>query len=67
MSRPTEKGEDASATVMTIIETAKRNVLDVYGYHLYLLTVLPEPTDEQIDLIMPWNFSLPDDYKQIYK
>ena len=71
MSRPTEKGEDASATVMTIIETAKRNVLDVYGYLLYLLTVLPEwgpePTDEQIDSIMPWNFSLPDDCKQIYK
>lgn len=27
---------------MSIIETAKRNNLDVYGYLLYLLSVLPE-------------------------
>lgn len=38
----TEKGADESAAVMTIIETAKRNLLDVYGYLLYLLSVLPE-------------------------
>ena len=38
----TEKGADASAAVMSIIETAKRNKLDVYGYLLHLLTVLPE-------------------------
>ena len=66
----TEKGADASAAVMTIIETAKRNDLDVYGYLLYLLTVLPkwghEPTDEQIDSVMPWNSSLPDYCRQTY-
>ena len=38
----TEKGADASAAVMSIIETAKRNKLDVYGYLTHLLTVLPE-------------------------
>ena len=42
----------SSAAVMSIIETAKRNNLDVYGYLLYLLTVLPEmgtdPTEDQI-------------------
>ncbi len=52
------------------IETAKRNELDVYGYLLYLLTVLPEwgsePSDEQIDSAMPWSSSLPDYCKQTY-
>ena len=66
----TEKGADASAAVMTIIETAKRNDLDVYGYLLYLLTVLPEwgseLTDEQIDSVMPWSTSLPDYCRQTY-
>jgi hypothetical protein len=38
----TEKGADASAAVMSIIETTKRNIIDVYGYLLYLLTILPE-------------------------
>ncbi|MCR5111441.1 MAG: transposase domain-containing protein [Ruminococcus sp.] len=55
----TEKGADASAAVMSIIETAKRNNLDVCGYLMHLLTVLPEwgrnPTDEQLDSVMPWS------------
>lgn len=66
----TEKGADASAAVMSIIETAKRNNLDVYGYLLYLLTVLPEkgtdPTDDQIKSVMPWSVSLPAYCRQIY-
>lgn len=66
----TEKGADASAAVMSIIETAKRNNLDVYGYLLYLLTVLPEmgthPTDDQIKSVMPWSFSLPAYCRQTY-
>ena len=58
----TEKGADASAAVMSIIETAKRNELDIYGYLLYLLTVLPkwvDPTDAQIKSVMPWSMALP--------
>lgn len=66
----TEKGADASAAVMSIIETAKRNKLDVYGYLLHLLTVLPEwgdaPTDEQIKSVMPWSMALPAYCKQTY-
>ena len=66
----TEKGADASAAVMSIIETAKRNKLDVYGYLLYLLTVLPEfgtsPTEDQIKSVMPWSFSLPAYCRQRY-
>ncbi len=53
----TEKGSDASAAVMNIIETVKRNNLDVYGYLLYLLTMLPEmgtePKEDQIKSTMP--------------
>ena len=66
----TEKGADASAAVMSIIETAKRNKLDVYGYLMHLLTVLPEwgknPTDEQLESVMPWSKSLPDFCRQEY-
>ena len=66
----TDKGADASADVMRIIETAKRNGLDVYGYLLYLLTKLPEwgnaPTDEQIDSVMPWSSELPEYCRQMY-
>ena len=66
----TEKGADASAAVMSIIETAKRNNLDVYGYLLYLLTVLPEmganPTENQIKSVMPWSITLPAYCKQTY-
>ena len=66
----TEKGADASAAVMSIIETAKRNKLDVYGYLLHLLTVLPEwgdaPADEQIKSVMPWSMALPAYCKQTY-
>ena len=63
----TEKGADASAAVMRIIETAKRNDLDVYGY---LLTVLPKwgvtPTDEQLKSVMPWNLALPKYCRKMY-
>ena len=66
----TENGADASAAVMSIVETAKRNDLDVYGYLLYLLTILPEwghsPSEEQIDSIMPWSHFLPDYVKKSY-
>lgn len=66
----TEKGADASAAVMSIIETAKRNNLDVYGYLFYLLTVLPEmganPTEDQIKSVMPWSFALPAYCRQTY-
>lgn len=66
----TEKGADASAAVMSIIETAKRNNLDVCGYLTHLLTVMPEwgrnHTDEQLESVMPWSESLPDFCRQTY-
>lgn len=67
----TEKGADASAAVMSIIETAKRNDLDVYGYLLYLLTVLPkwgkDPTEAQLKSVMPWSMALPAYCRKMYK
>lgn len=66
----TEKGADASAAVMSIIETAKRNQLDVYGYLLYLLTVLPQwrktPDEKQLAAVMPWSGELPAYCRQTY-
>ena len=66
----TDKGAEASAAIMTIIETAKRNGLDVYGYLLYLLTALPalekNPSEESLIPLQPWSDSLPDYCKAVY-
>lgn len=55
---------------MTLIETAKRNGLDVYGYLMYLLTALPalgkEPSEESLIPLLPWSDSLPDYCKAVY-
>ena len=59
----TNKGADASMMWYSVIESAKLNNLNVYGYLLHLLTELPKlgefPTDEQLDGFMPWA-KLPD-------
>lgn len=66
----TEKGAKASAATMTVIETAKRNSLDVYGYLLYLLTALPalgkDPSEDSLIPLLPWSDSLPDYCKAVY-
>lgn len=60
----TDKGADASARCYSIIESAKLNNLNVFGYLTYLLTELPklgtEPTSEQLDKFMPWSETLPE-------
>ena len=38
----TAKGADASALCFSMIETAKRNGLDPFGYLLFLLQELPK-------------------------
>ena len=59
----TDKGADASARCYSIIESAGLNDLNVFGYLSYLLTELPKlgenPTDEQLDRLMPWSQALP--------
>ena len=60
----TDKGADASARCYSIIESAKANNLNVFGYLTHLLTKLPklgtEPTTEQLDELLPWSNVLPD-------
>lgn len=59
----TANGADASALCFSMIETAKRNGLDPFGYLLHLLQELPKiglhPTDEQLTPLLPWSDSLP--------
>ena len=59
----TDKGADASARCYSIIESANLNDLNVFGYLSYLLTELPklgeDPSDEQLDCLMPWSETLP--------
>ena len=63
----TDKGADASEKCYSIIESAKLNNLNVFGYLTHLLTELPklgyEPASDQLDKLMPWSASLHDYYK----
>ena len=60
----TAKGADASALCFSVIETAKRNKLDPFGYLLFLLQELPKPgskpTREQLLPLLPWSTALPE-------
>jgi len=58
----TKRGAVASATVYSIIETAKRSSLNPYMYLVHLLTQLPnlkELTAETLKPFLPWEYSLP--------
>ena len=59
----TSKGADASALCFSMIETAKRNGLDPFGYLLFLLQELPKlgetPAMEQLTPLVPWSESIP--------
>lgn len=60
----TSKGADASALCFSMIESAKLNKLDVYGYLIYLLSELPKlgekPDKKQLTKLLPWSKSLPE-------
>lgn len=58
----TKRGAEASATVYSIIETAKLNSLNPYMYLVHLLTQLPnlkELTSETLKQFLPWEDTLP--------
>lgn len=64
----TPKGADASATVYSLVETAKANGLNVYTYLQYLLIYMPD-TDwhnhpEELDDLMPWSAAVQAESKQ---
>ena len=65
-----DKGAEATARFMSLIETAKRNGLNIFGYLTHLMKTLPawgeNPTEEQIDSIMPWSTELPKSCFKIY-
>lgn len=58
----TKRGAIASATVYSIIETAKLNALNPYMYMVHLLTQLPnlkDLTPETLKPFLPWEDKLP--------
>jgi len=59
----TPRGAKASATIYSVIETAKENGLNPFQYLKYLfeqLPQLPDPKDpEALDRLLPWSSSLP--------
>jgi len=56
----TARGARASATVYSLIETAKANGLEPYDYLRHVLThIAAADTVEKIEALMPWNTGLP--------
>lgn len=54
----TPKGAHASAACYSLIETAKANQLEPYGYIKYLLDQIAEAdTLEKLEALLPWNVS----------
>lgn len=59
----TPRGAQASATIYSLVETAKENRLHPFYYLTYLLEKLPQLSDprdpEALDALLPWSPSLP--------
>lgn len=71
MFHNTANGANASAIIYSISETSKLNELRPYYYFKYLLTELPKCCDEKgniepadLDYLMPWSESLPDECRK---
>lgn len=62
----TPRGAEASATIYSIIETAKENGLNPFHYLTYLFEQLPnldKPTEEALDALIPWSSGIPGNCK----
>lgn len=60
------KSATASAIVYSVIETAKANELSPFYYLNYLIEKLPNinPEDmDELDQLLPWSESIPEDCK----
>jgi len=58
------RGANSSATIYSIVETAKENGLDPFTYLVHILDTLPnmDITDQSgLDKLMPWSSELPDE------
>jgi hypothetical protein len=56
----TPRGARASAIIYSIVETAKENGLNPFNYLAYLFEQLPDLGGKDLDELMPWSDSLPD-------
>ena len=59
----TPRGAKASATIYSIVETAKENRLNPFSYLTYLFEQLPNvdiKDPSNIDSLLPWSAALPD-------
>jgi len=59
----TPRGAKASATIYSIVETAKENRLNPFSYLTYLFEQLPNVDikhPSNIDSLLPWSAALPD-------
>lgn len=58
-------GSEASATIYSLVETAKANKLKIYEYLQYLLTKIPKHMDDSsmdfLEDLLPWSEKLPEE------
>ena len=62
----TQRGANSSATIYSIVETAKGNGLNPFKYLTYLFEQLPNidvKDQSSIDSLLPWSANLPNDCK----
>jgi hypothetical protein len=66
----TPHGAKASATIYSIIETAKENNLKPYNYLVYLFEQLPNIDTGDVaavDSLLPWSDALPEECRMPHK
>ena len=62
----TPKGASASATIYSIVETAKENGLKPFDYLQYLFEEMPNmdmSNKESLEKLLPWSEHLPQEIK----
>ena len=58
-----EKGAKAAGTLMTVIRTARLNQVDPEKYIAYVLTQLGKTSQKDIESLLPWSESLPEELR----
>ena len=68
MMSDTVHGAEASATIYSIVETAKANGLKPYEYMKYLLEEIPKHMDDTnldfLDALLPWSETIPEECRR---
>jgi transposase len=54
------RGAQASATIYSIVESAKENGLKPFEYLKYLFTELPSAAGKSLDEVLHWSETIPD-------